>query len=494
MPIVLDDEYYVLVHLSSEKCWNQLFDLCKSCLNLDDEKNHKSDATKIREYLQNVAKSVLVERNYHDKDYRDTYYNYYSKKFAVYPSRCLRLNFFDVEIPPNELFDLSSFNKNYIGYIIIRPTRVRTIGRTVLNPGKIDFIKGFIPTSTYKTHLLGTPMEIDGFPYISQDSDVTICAHAACWMVFRHFSERYSLYGEKGPYQITQMTHDISQGRLVPSKGLTIGQVTEIFSEFGFYPLVYFLEQFEEKDKSLGADKFKRLLYYYVESGLPVVAGLSSKEHAITVIGHLPPRKKKVGEKIKSTAETIPGYIINDDNHMPYQALWDRNSVPNVHSSDYRVKHIDRFVVPMYEKIYLSAEYIEDLVAEYLDPKAKFQPENFGVPLNDLATRIFLTSSRSYKRFRVDHPIPNGVDWIYRQMPMPKFIWVAELSTNTLFSKNKIIGEILIDATASPRDPLAFLSIHFPKRLFINNRDSDDGNSGEDYNLQIGRASCRERV
>ena len=40
---------------------------------------------------------------------------------------------------------------------------------------------------------------------------------------------------------------------------------------------------------------------------------------------------------------------------------------------------------------------------------------------------------------------------------MPKFIWVCEISTIELYKENKIIGEIIFDATANALDRFAFL-------------------------------------
>ena len=40
-------------------------------------------------------KGVLIERNYVDKDYRSTYYNFYAKKGQWYRPDCVRLHFFD---------------------------------------------------------------------------------------------------------------------------------------------------------------------------------------------------------------------------------------------------------------------------------------------------------------------------------------------------------------------------------------------------------------
>jgi hypothetical protein len=67
--------------------------------------------------------------------------------------------------------------------------------------------------------------------------------------------------------------------------------------------------------------------------------------------------------------------------------------------------------------------------------------------------------------------VPFGIANVYCEMAMPKFIWVCEISTPDLFKDGKIAGEILFDATANPHDRMAFLSIHYPDFLLLNNRD-----------------------
>src|SRR5205823_3396782 len=76
---------------------------------------------------------------YIDKDYRSTFYNFYVKKGQQYRGDCVRLHFFDQTVsfdsdklalscPDNRL------NDHYFGYMVLRPTGIATIGRTVLSP------------------------------------------------------------------------------------------------------------------------------------------------------------------------------------------------------------------------------------------------------------------------------------------------------------------------------------------------------------------------
>ena len=79
--------------------------------------------------LSTSAKCVAVEREYIDKDYRDTFSNFHSKRFSTPRSRCLRLHFFDREVTRAGFREacldankLKAVNDHNLGYSVIRPT------------------------------------------------------------------------------------------------------------------------------------------------------------------------------------------------------------------------------------------------------------------------------------------------------------------------------------------------------------------------------------
>jgi hypothetical protein len=447
--VVADNSLFCVINIATDDDWEQLRNRCDDYLASDDYK-------KIHDFLKDNVHSVIIEKRYTDKDYRDTFSNFYSKKLARYPSTTYRMHFFRAQIREDDLFSLDAHKDDYIGYIIVRPTQVSSIGRTVLDPSKISNLQGVICRTDYKVHLFGTEFKVNGFPFISQDTDVTICAHAATWMDFRYFSERYPIYREIYPYQISQLCGDLSRGRLVPSKGLTAFQITEIFSKYGFYPEVYFRGNYPNFDK---------LLYYYIESGLPVVACLHSKQHALTVIGHV---SDYTIDAKSNSEEYLIGYVVNDDNHLPYQIIW-RDGLPkSAYSSEYSISQIDGFVVPLYEKMYLSAEHIETFSDALIDhPSFGVDANSKAVAKKDLIKRIYLTTSNAFKAFRRERGMPFDLQTYLIQIPMPKFIWVCELSTPALYHKKEVIGEIIFDATANHLDRFAFLAIHYPDFILV---------------------------
>ena len=430
------------------------------------------DLNKLRSALGSTCRSILIEKRYFCKDYRDTYANFYAKKYATYPDKAVRLLFFGREIEPSKWWDVSQYSDSFLGYSVIRPTRVTSLGRTVLSPKACTSVTGFMCLTGFEVNLIGYQLRVDGFPYISQDSDVTICAHAACWMCFRYLSERYADRPEAYPFEISQLTQDVSAGRLVPSNGLSMSQVSEIFAHYGLSPEIYFRE-------STGRDQFYRLLYAYIESGMPVVVGLNDPEHAVTAIGHTSrfgPTKRK---GLTWSSHYVTGLVVNDDNQMPYQVIRKPGVKVTGHvSSQFTLRQIDSFVVPLHESVHLAAEDVEDRTLRLLDdPDIGLSVMAPSLSKGDLVVRQFLTTSRAYKDERrkdvEGNQLPYGLALIYAILPMPKFIWVTELSTKTLYTNGpRIVGEILWDATASQYDRYAYLTIHYPEMMIVNNRDS----------------------
>jgi hypothetical protein len=236
-----------------------------------------------------------------------------------------------------------------------------------------------------------------------------------------------------------------------------------MFSNFGFSPEIYIRDQYP--------DLFDRLLYSYVESGLPVVVGLPG--HAITIIGHQSDFSQLPQEAVTTSYDYLTGLLANDDNYMPYHAVRRDGPKPEGYFSHYQIKDINLFIVPLYEKIHLSAEHVfklsDAILASHLNgAKAASQFLRY----DQIVTRVFLTSSKSFKKICRQKMLPLNISDVYCSLHMPKFIWVCEISTPELFQKGKVAGELIFDATANPNDRLAFLAIHYPDLLLLNDRDA----------------------
>jgi len=100
----------------------------------------------------------------------------------------------------------------------------------------------------------------------------------------------------------------------------------------------------------------------------------------------------------------------------------------------------------------------------------EFGIKNCSPALNvkPVVTRTFLTTGRSFKRHLdargMGHP---RVFELYRNMPLPHFIWVRELSTLDLYRAHRVLGEIIWDATRNVAESGGWLALHYPERLFV---------------------------
>jgi len=424
--------------------------------------------------LDGATKCIAVEKHYIDRDYRDTFSQYHSKRFITPDSRCVRLHFFDRALTRSDIRSPEIVQNNYIGYSVIRPTRPNCVGRTLLRPECRPTTRGTICECTEKVSIQGTELSISGFPFISQDADVTVCAQASLWMLARYFSDRYHLYPETYPVQIGNLTRDYSVGRLFPSSGLYVWQLAEALRRLSFEPLLYSRNQYTQiSQQSCHADNFDHLLYTYIESGIPVLAAFNN--HVVVLFGHVSDYSQlqnitpNPGCDFIFSSDLNWAYVGNDDNGVPYQLLSDDPQhqaaleyMPN------RISQIEQFVAPLPEKVFLPAECFETLVkALLLRQDVGYQHLSPTIAAETPVLRLFLTTVRSYKRRLTERGMGNSlVEEVYRNLPLPHFIWVCEISHKSIYP-DRILGEILWDATRNAHEPDGWIALHYPEMLIV---------------------------
>src|ERR1700676_2790751 len=150
--------YFQLVSVSKASGWDDLVAL------LDEAFDPTEVVAALRAGIGPACERVLIESSYNDKDYRSTYYNFYAKKGYKYEINCVRLHFFDSQVELLSGLELrfkrSNRNESYFGYMVLRPTRLNTIGRTVLMPKLMHDFQGSVIQHEHKVHLLGHRLEV----------------------------------------------------------------------------------------------------------------------------------------------------------------------------------------------------------------------------------------------------------------------------------------------------------------------------------------------
>ena len=423
---------------------------------------------KLKNGLSDAVKAILIEKNYIDKDYRSTYYNYYAKKGQAYRPDCIRLHFFDesVTFDPQalKLYSKHELEERYFGYMVLRPTGIGTIGRSVVSPdvrkasgGAIITANQRIITAKHKVHLLGYKLTVEGFPSMDQHIDISVCAHAACWSILRHYSERYTLYPEFLTHDITLMTQQFDPGGLVPSKGLQMSHAERVFQEAGTFP--FHVVRTNPQDAA-----FYRQLHAYVESGFPLFAADHSVGHAMAIVGY--EWEASTPNPIASMRyvwDEVKSIIVVDDNYLPYQVIEKQGTVP------YSAGSIDAFIVALPEKIFYPADAVDRLAPTLF----KLAPMLGGLPAqNEVTLRYFITTGSALRRFvrtRESEFDPKLIETIMT-LPFAQFIWIVEIATGEDWAKGQISARAVLDATASLREFMPFWLFHNRKTALLFDR------------------------
>jgi hypothetical protein len=417
---------------------------------------------------------LLAESSYVDKVYRDSYYQYYSSKLSKYKRDCIRISFFEGEILETDFWEEDKhieLQEKYRGFLVIRPTDPFILGRNIISPKALKTNNFLSCTTKFHTTANGLKFTVEGFPHSSQDNETISCAETTLWAVMEYFSNKYSDYKPVLPSKIIQTLNKVSSERQIPSKGLNIAQMSFALKEFGFGTRIYSREQYN--------NEFESLLSCYIESGIPIIIAMENRPHgsighALLAIGH---------EKIDDAKiDAITPYVISDialrtyvagknivihdydsikkdfifidDNQPVYQRATLDNPAAH-YPADWNNCKVTYFIVPLYTKIYLEAFEAKNYILRFLTTGPEPLTDNSQILL-----RFFLASSRSFKNeVAMNATIQEDLKGLLLEASMPKFIWVAEISTKDLIKQKKANGMVILDATEA--------NIYFNKPLIL---------------------------
>jgi len=449
------------------------------------------------------CKTILVEKDYVDTDYLDEYATFYCRSFFDYPSKCTRLHFFKKNVSKDALFDLKDFvpNKDYFGFSVVRPIRSFRTSRTAIQfPEENEDTTYILCKANFGVNLLGWPLSVCGAPFIQQETNVSVCAQAALWMLALYMHQKYETPRFK-PSEITKMaTQYIFAGPV--RDGLSDVQILSALREMGFSPV---------KFSQYSPDKTAEVIYSYVESEIPVILGLtfgdSEDGHAVVAVGHDFHVRPDPLPSWTSNINWIDNLFVLDDNLGPYQRFPLSTGLP----SCYSIANVSHVFVPVPPGISMQANDVLDSISPLLKtaingiisaighPDLQYSPEE----LSGLVFRTYLTRSNTFKEY-LQPDMDSGFAAVYRNMPMPKYIWVIEISVPSLINvgnsrERKIIGEIVVDPTADRhRKHFFWLVFHLYGRMLVRrkgqHKDTDDfeiyANLGEEpYGHLVRRPS-----
>lgn len=437
--------------------------------------------SELKKNLGTKCKSVVVENPYYDGDYLSTYYIFYSKKLRQFPKECWRL-----------LFCTDATGKHVFGSMSLRPTydRVR-IGRTLINPSFLVDKPSDMILCPQKVHSAGREIMLRVFPHMRQEGDVSVCAHVALWAILRSFSARFNLYRDVKLGEIVEAIEPESE-RLIPSKGLSVFQISDALLKYGFSPII--CSEADDRSRTQGcADS----IITYVNSGIPVLGISSSRNHAVAIVGKVSVSRddqSKVWDKPPVTccsvgsnkvirllfsSDFVSDYIVNDDNFFPYQRVnrypqksqtncvqYDKEDHPSI--VNYKIRDFDYAIIPLYSRVQLCYSDVKELLIGLVEAG------NY----DDIADQLlvvhpFLASANTYREYANDviRQYDSDLSELILTIEMPKFIWCVEIATKESFQKGLFNALVLIDSTSATVNKEPYLLVTDEREIRYLDRD-----------------------
>lgn len=445
---------------------------------------------KLIEFLESLDPELVlaVEFPYVDKSYRDSYYLHYSSKHQVYPRDTIRVSIFQKNFNINELLSFKELDKcqsMYLGYFVIRPTKISLLGRNYINP-KAFRENNFVTCLTkISTSIYGVPLSVNAFPHSTQDRITSSCAETSIWSIMEYFGNKYSDYSPALTSKITKVISDTFFQRSIPSNGLNAIQISSALRSLGFLSKIYSIRKDATSTELIS---FKRTISNYIESGIPIVVAVKGEGvsgHAFLLVGHeeidlktislsekifdSDSTKFKISEKeisLIDSAEINKKFISIDDNKIPYQSIDLDNPLSHYNNERYRNCKITSVIVPLHSRIYMESNTSRKLLLEL------FKDIKYGIKHDEFETkdnwvfRMYLTSAKSFKRqIYMKETIKRGS--LYMQIlraNFPKFLWVGEFAKESDFRQCKGNARLILDATGDDStDSLLFAQ--YPKRF-----------------------------
>ncbi len=428
------------------------------------------------------AQTIVVEYKYIDHDFLEDFAGYYVRCFNDYSRKCVRLHFFTVGFCLENMISLLQGNhssitnavlkNHYLGFLVIKPLPQTIIGRTCLCTYPLEDFRFFPSLRIYKANLFGISLSVETLAFQEQDEVVAACATSALWTAFHGTGKLYQ-HSIPSPVEITKTavekrTADLHyESRTFPNRGLIINQMAHAIKRVGLEPYTI----------SVINDLYllKSTLYAYLRGKIPVLFVVDlwevTKElkvrsnkgkHAVTITGYsLKPSDQfsHFEKRVNLKSSRIDKIYVHDDQVGPFARMdFDNLKVNSTDQQNHRSEFEsltwqsenvsiralpDILLVPVYNKIRIPFEVVQNAVAYFDFILDKIRQENFTPPTLRIEWDIYLTTVNDFKEDIFSSKFIDGEkrkEILTRDLP--RFLWRA-----TALLGDKLIFDFLFDAT-----------------------------------------------
>ena len=452
------------------------------------------------------AQFAVVEQNYISKDYLDSYRDYYASCFSPIERNCQRIHFFKnvcdinafqrllVKAILNNSDEIATFwQKDYLGFIVIKPIPQFSIGFTALKHYNYDAegslykkSRSFWGVREYDFNIFGRKISFETLPFQEQDTNLAACASVAIWVMLQ-IPSATNLISLKSPGQITNDADLIANdgNRLFPNDGLVVNQmctaitksglVTE-YEEIGYYGEIQ--TNSGSKDNYVFNDFLLKLLVRaYSSLQIPLILCMDVPErgendilsfdgHAVAICGHEEQEDcQALSDDNRRTvfyAERIKKLYVHDDDFGPFARMEFRDdglesawgAIKTGIYDDKMPCRPESLIISLYPEIRVRYSTVHRVVL-ILDSIFKLSTHPAPILEWDIRIQQHAKWKREFKT-TAKNTLSDNHKLKVLTTQLPKYVWVA-----TCRKEGEVICDILFDTTAMRNSMLALNMVFY---------------------------------
>lgn len=461
---------------------------------LSEAKSHVVESKLHRLYFSDYfkelgARTIVVEREYVDRDFLEDFAAYYVRCFRRYRRTCGRLHFFSESFDAEALEDLlcgraqiisaEQLDEKYLGFVVVKPLPETIIGRTCLSTYEPEGRRFYPARREHRAHLFGVPLTVETVAFQEQDKVVAACATSALWSVFQCTAQLFG-HAIPSPVAITRWASERASldTRALPSDGLTTVQMAEAIRKA---PLEPYLVNAEEPHI------LQNTVYAYLRAGIPMMLaadlyGIRDEgqrecigHHAVAITGYSTGSQAAIPHAELGTllrASRIDKFYAHDDQVGPFA----RMGIDRCQESAYlttswghkkrEYKQVNaapkNLLVPLYHKIRIPLVVVLNTLIPFDWMIEQLRQQGFVRLRERIEWDVYLTKANELKEEIAKGMLPIG-DVERRDLllqSMPRFVWRA-----TGYDVDDPVLDLLFDATDIEQGSFLYQTIEYDQTL-----------------------------
>lgn len=481
---------YELIEYSAKNLIDCLVDRNHTSVDIVLKKRH---TVFFEQYFKELrAKTIIVEREYVDRDYLQDYAAYYDRCFYDHARKTRRLHFFSLSFSDEQLNDLvigrpgmlteKRLQRHYLGFIVVRPLPRTIIGRTCLKTYGSDSGRRVFPSlRDYSVSLFGINLQILSLAFQEQDTVVAACATSALWTCF-HGTGKLFQHSIPAPVEITDWASAVMPENLLapgarafPNTGLTARQMAHAIKKVDLDPVAV---------RAGTLYSLNSVAYAYLRGKIPSLLGCQISRHdpisgqirdvgahAVAIVGYSLKDESDENALVRTNpqgaglpedgfrlrASRIDKLYVHDDQNGPFSRLeW--CLPPTLIDSDGSMVSVtlktswpsetyavpDFLLLPLYHKIRIPFSLILKAIKALDAALELFRSKtDLSQRLERAEWDIYLVTGSDYKSSVREEYVQEGLDpshCLYADLP--RFMWRAILRCG-----DTMHADMLFDAT-----------------------------------------------